>query len=153
MPPRVDHLDVVGRLTPSMNGNQEFTAPRSLVSQAGPSHWDVCSCWRDLILMISLRYVEAEEYHVLKNFLHKDKKSSLNRTLWSSFTACTRTERRCKSEWARVNRCVRNESPMFDFPTLDYFSVVVCKSKHRKGCRFAVPPLSLGDVIHLVKHA
>jgi hypothetical protein len=43
-PPQVDHLDVVGRLTPSMNGNQEFTAPRSLVSQAGPSHWDVCSC-------------------------------------------------------------------------------------------------------------
>jgi hypothetical protein len=35
---RVDHLDVVGRLTPSMNGNQEFTAPRSLVSQAGKSH-------------------------------------------------------------------------------------------------------------------
>jgi hypothetical protein len=24
-PPRVDHLDVVGRLTPSKNGNQEFT--------------------------------------------------------------------------------------------------------------------------------
>jgi hypothetical protein len=24
-PPRVDHLDVVGRLTPSNNGNQEFT--------------------------------------------------------------------------------------------------------------------------------
>jgi hypothetical protein len=23
--PRVDHLDVVGRLTPSKNGNQEFT--------------------------------------------------------------------------------------------------------------------------------
>jgi hypothetical protein len=43
-PPRVDHLDVVGRLTPSMNGNQEFTAPRSLMSQAGPSRWDVCSC-------------------------------------------------------------------------------------------------------------
>jgi hypothetical protein len=43
-PPRVDHLDLVVRLTPSMNGNQEFTAPRSLVSQAGPSHWDVCSC-------------------------------------------------------------------------------------------------------------
>jgi hypothetical protein len=41
-PPRVDHLDVVGRLTPSMNGNQEFTTPRSLMSQAGPSHWDVC---------------------------------------------------------------------------------------------------------------
>jgi hypothetical protein len=54
IPPRVDHLDVVGRLTPSMNGNQEFTAPRSLVSQAGPSHWDECSCWRDLILMFSL---------------------------------------------------------------------------------------------------
>jgi hypothetical protein len=36
--------DVVGRLTPSINGNQEFTAPRSLVSQAGPSHWDVCTC-------------------------------------------------------------------------------------------------------------
>jgi hypothetical protein len=31
-PPRVDHLDVVGRLTPSMNGNQEFTTPRSLMS-------------------------------------------------------------------------------------------------------------------------
>jgi hypothetical protein len=43
-PPRVDHLDVVGRLSPSLNGNQEFTAPRSLVSQAGPSHWDVSSC-------------------------------------------------------------------------------------------------------------
>jgi hypothetical protein len=43
-PPHVDHLDVVGRLTPSMNGNQEFKAPRSLVSQAWPSHWDVCSC-------------------------------------------------------------------------------------------------------------
>jgi hypothetical protein len=41
---QLDHLDVVGRLTPSMNGNQEFTAPRSFVSQAGPSHWDVCSC-------------------------------------------------------------------------------------------------------------
>jgi hypothetical protein len=27
--------DVVGRLTPSMNGNQEFTTPRSLMSQAG----------------------------------------------------------------------------------------------------------------------
>jgi hypothetical protein len=26
-PPRANHLDVVGRLTPSMNGNQEFTAP------------------------------------------------------------------------------------------------------------------------------
>jgi hypothetical protein len=26
--PRVDHLDVVGRLTPSMNGNQEYTAPQ-----------------------------------------------------------------------------------------------------------------------------
>jgi hypothetical protein len=25
-PLQVDHLDVVGRLTPSMNGNQEFTA-------------------------------------------------------------------------------------------------------------------------------
>jgi hypothetical protein len=25
-----------------------------LTSQAGPSHWDVCSCWRDLVLMISL---------------------------------------------------------------------------------------------------
>jgi hypothetical protein len=24
-PPRLDHLDVVGRLTPSKNGNQEFT--------------------------------------------------------------------------------------------------------------------------------
>jgi hypothetical protein len=46
--------DVEGRLTPSMNGNQEFPARRSLVSQAGLSHWDVCSCWRDLILMISL---------------------------------------------------------------------------------------------------
>jgi hypothetical protein len=34
-PPRVDHLDVVGRLTPSMNGHQEFTAPRSLVSEPG----------------------------------------------------------------------------------------------------------------------
>jgi hypothetical protein len=44
IPPRMDHLDVVGRLTPSMNGNQEFTTPRSLMSQAGPSHWDVCSC-------------------------------------------------------------------------------------------------------------
>jgi hypothetical protein len=43
-PPRVDHFDVVGRLTPSMNRNQESTAPRSLVSQAGPLHWDVCSC-------------------------------------------------------------------------------------------------------------
>jgi hypothetical protein len=42
-PPRVDHLDVVGRLTPSMNGNQEFTTPCSLMSQAGPSHWGVCS--------------------------------------------------------------------------------------------------------------
>jgi hypothetical protein len=28
----VDHLDVVGRLTPSMNGNQEFTTPRSLMT-------------------------------------------------------------------------------------------------------------------------
>jgi hypothetical protein len=44
VPPRVGHLDVVGRLNPSMNGNQESSAPRSLVSQAGPSHWDVCSC-------------------------------------------------------------------------------------------------------------
>jgi hypothetical protein len=43
-PPLVDHLDVVGKLTPSINGNQEFTTPRSLVSQARPSHWDVCSC-------------------------------------------------------------------------------------------------------------
>jgi hypothetical protein len=43
-PPRVDLLLVVGRLTPSMNGNQEFKTPRSLMSQAGPSHWDVCSC-------------------------------------------------------------------------------------------------------------
>jgi hypothetical protein len=25
LPPRVDHLDVVGGLTPSKNGNQEFT--------------------------------------------------------------------------------------------------------------------------------
>jgi hypothetical protein len=39
----VYHLDVVGRLTPPMNGNSEFTAPRSLVSQAGRSHWDLCS--------------------------------------------------------------------------------------------------------------
>jgi hypothetical protein len=30
LPPRVDHLDVVGRLTPSTNGNQELTAPRLL---------------------------------------------------------------------------------------------------------------------------
>jgi hypothetical protein len=30
-PPRVDHLDVVERLTSSMNGNQEFTAPRAVV--------------------------------------------------------------------------------------------------------------------------
>jgi hypothetical protein len=44
----------LGILTPSMNGNREFKAPRSLKSQAGPSHWDVCSCWRDLILLISL---------------------------------------------------------------------------------------------------
>jgi hypothetical protein len=43
-PPRGNHLDMVGKLTPSMNGNQDFTWPRSLVSQAGPSHWDVCSC-------------------------------------------------------------------------------------------------------------
>jgi hypothetical protein len=42
-PPQVDHLDVVGRHTPSLNGNQEFTTPRSLMSQAGPSRWDVCS--------------------------------------------------------------------------------------------------------------
>jgi hypothetical protein len=53
LPPRVNHLDVVGRLTPSMNGNQEFTAPRSLVSQAGPSHWD-CARAEVTILMISL---------------------------------------------------------------------------------------------------
>jgi hypothetical protein len=44
IPPQADHLDVVGRLTPSMNGHQGLTAPRSLVSQAGPSYWDVCSC-------------------------------------------------------------------------------------------------------------
>jgi hypothetical protein len=37
-----------------MNGNQEFTTPLSLMSQAGPSHWNWCSCRRDLILMISL---------------------------------------------------------------------------------------------------
>jgi hypothetical protein len=29
VPPRVDHLSVVWRLTPSMNGNQEFTKPRT----------------------------------------------------------------------------------------------------------------------------
>jgi hypothetical protein len=29
-------------------------SPAHFVSQAGPSHLDVCSCWRDLILMISL---------------------------------------------------------------------------------------------------
>jgi hypothetical protein len=29
LPPRVHHLDVVERLTPSMNGNQEFAAPSS----------------------------------------------------------------------------------------------------------------------------
>jgi hypothetical protein len=33
-----------GGLIHQCHGNQEFTAPRSLVSQAGPSHWDVCSC-------------------------------------------------------------------------------------------------------------
>jgi hypothetical protein len=33
------------------------TAPRSLVSQAGPSHCDVCSCRRDLTLVISLKYI------------------------------------------------------------------------------------------------
>jgi hypothetical protein len=43
-PPQVDHLNVVGRLTPSMNGNQELTTSRSLMSQARPSQWDVCSC-------------------------------------------------------------------------------------------------------------
>jgi hypothetical protein len=43
-PPQVDQLDVVGRLTPSMNGNQEFTTLRSLMSQLESSHWDMCSC-------------------------------------------------------------------------------------------------------------
>jgi hypothetical protein len=33
--------ELLGRLTPSMKGNQAFTAPCSLVSQAAPSHWDV----------------------------------------------------------------------------------------------------------------
>jgi hypothetical protein len=61
-PPRVDHLDVMGRLTPSMNGNQEFTTPRPLMSQAGPSHWDLCSWWRDVILMISSRSVGAPAF-------------------------------------------------------------------------------------------
>jgi hypothetical protein len=43
-PPQVYHLDVVGRFTPSMNGNQEFTASRSLVRQTGPSRWYVSFC-------------------------------------------------------------------------------------------------------------
>jgi hypothetical protein len=34
-PPRVDHLDVMGRLTPSMNGNQEFTAPAHSLARQG----------------------------------------------------------------------------------------------------------------------
>jgi hypothetical protein len=68
-PPRVDHLDVVERLIPSMNGNQEFTAPRSLERQAGPLHWDVCSCCRDLIFMISLLPPILSLYQALVSFL------------------------------------------------------------------------------------
>jgi hypothetical protein len=50
MPTSFYHFDI----TPSMNGNQEFTKPRSIMSLAGPSHWYVCSWWRDLVSMIKI---------------------------------------------------------------------------------------------------
>jgi hypothetical protein len=42
-PPQVDHLDVSRGLTPSMNGNQEFTSPRTRELDRAVA-WDLCSC-------------------------------------------------------------------------------------------------------------
>jgi hypothetical protein len=49
---------------------------RSLVSQAGPSHWDVCSCWRDSILMISLYWT----YILALVLLHQ--KTTTSKRIW-----------------------------------------------------------------------